>query len=55
MPETVEESLKECESDINRLKIHGMSAVVVIKILEALVSVIRTIALHQTAARMKKV
>lgn len=52
-PDTVEARFKEMEADINHLKVHGLSAVVIIKILEALIDVVRTLAVHTAAARIK--
>lgn len=54
-PDTVETKLKECDAEIAYLKLHGLRAAVVISILEHLVDVVRTLAVHTVQARIKKV
>lgn len=53
--ETVETTLKECDDYIRLLKINGIQASVIIALLERLIDVVRTIAVHTVAARIKKV
>jgi hypothetical protein len=52
-PETVEATLDQCQRDIDHLKLHGMSVVILCKILEMMVNVLRTLALHTAKARIR--
>lgn len=53
MDKTVKDLLDECTADINRLKVAGGATLLVVKILERLVIVVKTIALHTAAAKIK--
>lgn len=51
--DTVQSNLDEAQREIDALKAHGLTGVRVIKILEILLNVTRTLAIHTVQARLK--
>lgn len=53
MGETVKDVFEQIEKDIQHLKVQGLQTVVLCRILEGMLSIIKTIALHTTVAKVK--
>lgn len=51
--DTVQTNLDEAQREIDALRVHGLTGVRVIKILEILLNVTRTLAIHTVQARLK--
>lgn len=53
--DTVQTSLDEAQREVDAIKLHGLTAVRVAKVLEILINVVSTLAVHTVQARVKKV
>jgi len=49
---TIESVILACEESISHMKLHGLSAVAVIRVLEGMLACIKTIAHHVIATRI---